>query len=64
MRSQRIRAKVRKSSVVPGPTLELGGWLSDGGTYLWFGINGQCVGILDKAPLYRLCRAILRRKKS
>lgn len=58
MRTQRIRAKVEQAR----DGFELRGWLGPGkNSYLWFGINGNCVGTLDGRALYRLAKAIVKR---
>lgn len=56
MRQQKIKTRPTIGQV------EIGGWLSDRRrTYLWFGFKGECIGIIDGQPLYRLAKAIVRR---
>lgn len=58
MRTQPIRAKV----AMQRDGFELRGWLGPGkNSYLWFSVNGHCVGSLEGQPLYRLAKAIVKR---
>ena len=58
MRTRRIRTKPDR----PEDTVEISGWLCDAErTYLWFGYQGRCIGILSGEKLYRLAKAITRR---
>ena len=44
-----------------GVCVEISGWL-DGpsNTYLWFGLNGRCIGTLEGASLKRLVRNLMK----
>lgn len=59
MKTQPIRAKPR----LRDPRFTLGGWLGSqpSQTYLWFGYDDKCVGILSDKALYRLAKAIVKR---
>ena len=41
--------------------LEISGWLSGKGTYLWVGYGEDWGAVLDGQSLYRLAKAIVRR---
>ncbi|MCR4300750.1 MAG: hypothetical protein NUV51_03995 [Sulfuricaulis sp.] len=61
MSAQTIRTKSDRSCLLSN-RLEISGWLSSRrGTYLWFGLDGKCIGTLSGARLYRLAKAIVRR---
>ena len=58
--SQKIRTRPDRNRLAP-PSLEIAGWLSGAGSYLWFGdADGRCVGTLSGQKLYRLAKAIVR----
>jgi hypothetical protein len=40
--------------------VDISGWFQDKETYLWFGLNGKCVGTLAGKELYKLARLIVR----
>ncbi len=54
--------QIRTKPIRQDPKFEISGWLANKqNTYLWFGYEGVCVGILDGQSLYRLAKAIVRR---
>lgn len=56
MRAIRIRTKPDRT----GDKIEFGGFLDGKQTYLWFGLQGECIGTLSDQKLYRLAKAIVR----
>ncbi len=57
MKNQKIRTRIS----FPKDHIDLEGWFSGKHTYLWFGKNNHCMGIIHKRKLYRLAKAIVRR---
>lgn len=57
MKQVRIRTKPDRGT---SGKIELGGFLAGRQTYLWFGLNGRCIGTLSDQKLYRLAKAIIR----
>ena len=60
MKNQKIRVHF---GYVPEKlrNLEISGWLSGKGTYLWVGYGEDWGAVLDGQSLYRLAKAIVRR---
>ncbi len=60
MKPRRIRTKSDNED----DSLEIRGWLHGDLTYLWFGIDGECIGTIAKQKLYRLAKAIVKQFES
>lgn len=54
--AKKIRTKFDKMIGTKG---ELSGFLDGPRTFLWFGVNGKCEGILSGRKLLRLAKAIV-----
>lgn len=61
MRSQRIRTKPDRNM---SSAFQIGGWLHGRHTYLWFGMDGKCIGTIYGQHLYRLAKAIVKHVES
>lgn len=52
--------KVKFTDEINHDNFEISGWLSGETTYLWFGIDGKCVGTFSGKKLHRLAKRIVK----
>jgi hypothetical protein len=57
MMARKIKTKLQTKVGQDG---ELSGWYDGQQSYLWFGVNGRCQGILRGSKLYRLAKTIVK----
>ena len=57
MKRQQIRTHLTHAS--SDRKFELSGWFDGKNTYLWFGVDGHYLGVLDGRRLLRLAKALV-----